>query len=263
MITQKKLKKLIHYDHLTGKFTWLITVPKQSKTCSAGRDDGREVAFTVMGRKYLAQDLAWFYFYGEWPNGMLYMLDGDYQNFAIANLSLKPCIPFGWKQVYYEGYDFSNYWADPSGWIWSSKKKILHRLKGNVCGLRKEYLQVALSDEEDPPNKRQITVHRLIANAFIPNPDNLPEVCHKVERIPPDNSIDNLFWSDHKGNMADMANKGRNNPHWNTFTEEEVLSARMRHKTGKATINELRMEHDVSWHTMSRMIKGITYGWIK
>lgn len=36
-------------------------------------------------------------------------------------------------------------------------------------------------------------IHRLVANAFIPNPDKLPQVNHKDEN-PENNCIDNLEW---------------------------------------------------------------------
>lgn len=43
-------------------------------------------------------------------------------------------------------------------------------------------------------------VHRLVAEAFIPNPDNLPEIDHKDENKA-NNEASNLKWCTHKQNM--------------------------------------------------------------
>ena len=41
--------------------------------------------------------------------------------------------------------------------------------------------------------RKRMTIHRLVALAFIPNPDNLPQVNHKDEN-PCNNRADNLEW---------------------------------------------------------------------
>lgn len=47
---------------------------------------------------------------------------------------------------------------------------------------------------------KTVLVHRLVAQAFLPNPNNLPEVNHRDED-PSNNNVDNLEWITHKDNM--------------------------------------------------------------
>ena len=48
-------------------------------------------------------------------------------------------------------------------------------------------------------NRKDYLVHRLVAQAFIPNPDNLPEVNH-IDENKENNQVNNLEWCDHKQN---------------------------------------------------------------
>lgn len=59
------------------------------------------------------------------------------------------------------------------------------------------YPQVVLISNEG--EHKTIRVHRLVAEAFIPNPNNLPCVNHKDEN-PENPAADNLEWCDHKYN---------------------------------------------------------------
>lgn len=58
------------------------------------------------------------------------------------------------------------------------------------------YLQVVLFKKGKPLTKK---VHRLVAEAFIPNPKQLPEVNHK-NGIRDDNRVKNLEWMTHAQN---------------------------------------------------------------
>ena len=53
-------------------------------------------------------------------------------------------------------------------------------------------------------NKRKIKyIHRLVAEAFVPNPNNYKEVNHK-DNDPSNNNVDNLEWCDRKYNLDYM-----------------------------------------------------------
>ncbi len=57
---------------------------------------------------------------------------------------------------------------------------------------RKGYDSVTL---QDMGRKAIMSVHRLVAMAFIPNPDNLPVINHRDEN-PKNNQVSNLEWCD-------------------------------------------------------------------
>lgn len=60
------------------------------------------------------------------------------------------------------------------------------------------YCQVTLYKGQ---KRRKFLVHRLVAECFIPNPNNLPQINHKNENTT-DNRADNLEWCDAAYNNA-------------------------------------------------------------
>lgn len=64
-------------------------------------------------------------------------------------------------------------------------------------GKSKGYMRVVLVDRDI---KRNVFVHRLVAEAFLTNPDNLPQVNHKDENRE-NNSVSNLEWVTAKENI--------------------------------------------------------------
>ena len=90
MLTQEKLKEILHYSPETGVFT--RTDPTTSKrfygkTAGTTRKDGY-VQITVSGKLLLAQRLAWLYVYGEMPTKFVDHRDQNPSNNRISNLRL-------------------------------------------------------------------------------------------------------------------------------------------------------------------------------
>lgn len=91
-----------------------------------------------------------------------------------------------WKPI--EGYP--DYEVSSLGRVKSlkfGKEKILKGIKD-----KNGYLRVILYKEG---KLKGYSVHRLVAQAFLPNPDNLPQVNHRNENKT-DNRVENLEWCD-------------------------------------------------------------------
>lgn len=73
--------------------------------------------------------------------------------------------------------------------------------------------------------RKKMLVHRIVAQAFIPNPSNHPNVCH-IDDNPQNNNVANLFWGTQKMNLQDMVSKGRNNN--KVFKGEKNGSAKLK-----------------------------------
>ena len=94
-----------------------------------------------------------------------------------------------WRPVVgYEGlYEVSNL-----GRVRNSRTGRIRKITFDQDG----YLQLSLFRKGSNVCRK---VHRLVAMAFIPNPDNLPCINHKDEN-PANNCVDNLEWCTHQYN---------------------------------------------------------------
>ncbi len=100
-----------------------------------------------------------------------------------------------WKDIegYEELYQVSNLGRVKSlNYNKTSKSKILSPRKNKT-----RYLSVCLFKNK---KCKAFYIHRLVAQAFIPNPNNYPCINHKDEN-PNNNNVDNLEWCTHKYNM--------------------------------------------------------------
>lgn len=100
-------------------------------------------------------------------------------------------------------------------------------------------------------------IHRLVAEAFIPNPDNLPEVNH-LDCNKFNNSVENLEWCDRKQNLKHSYDKGlkrKGELHGrHKLTKNEV--EQIRNLIGKMSQKEIALKFKISQPTVSAIKTG-------
>lgn len=102
-----------------------------------------------------------------------------------------------WKSFGYEDYEISNFGRVKSYKYDKENGRIMKPYRDS-----KGYLQIDLQlDGRKRHNRKHFVVHILVAQAFLPNPDNLPQVNHKDENKE-NNCVDNLEWCTNEYNEA-------------------------------------------------------------
>ena len=109
---------------------------------------------------------------------------------------------------------YPDYSVDTDGNVISHKRECLFR-KPQKCY---KYERVGLVNEE---GIRLYRVHRLVALAFIPNPNNLPCVNHK-DGNKLNNSVENLEWCNYSENTLHSFKTGLQKKIHNQYGEFEV-----------------------------------------
>lgn len=111
--------------------------------------------------------------------------------------------------------------------------------------------------------RTRMRVHRIIALAFIENPDNLPEVDH-IDNNKINNSVENLRWVTSFTNKSKIPFEARSISHKHSangrarLTEEEVIKIRKMYNDGYKK-SELANMYNVGWSTIGNIIAGNTW----
>lgn len=136
-------------------------------------------------------------------------------SFVLGNMEKKSylCSMEIWKDIkgMEDYYQISSY-----GNVRSKERYVKHNYGGlkllksklrklTLCGRTTKYLKVDLW-----PSGKQYIVHRLVAEHFLPNPNNYPVVMH-LDNDGTNNNISNLQWGTYSMNSRDAVKDGR----WN------------------------------------------------
>lgn len=167
-----------------------------------------------------------------------------------------------WKSVVgYEGlYEVSNFgriralaraYCDKNGRVSNIKERIMKQPLSNTgyhhTALRKNGISVTRN------------LHRIIAEAFIPNPDNKPCINH-INGDKSDNTLINLEWVTHAENIQHAGATGLMkfgiNHHGSKLDEEKVRFIRENVTTngGDLTYEELGRMFNVSRHSLQCVV---------
>ena len=151
------------------------------------------------------------------------------------------------------------------GYMWKPEKIL------RPCKHSKGYLLVGLHKD----GYLKTAVHRLVALAFIPNPQNLPQIDH-INADKTNNNVNNLRWVTAKQNVNNPLNMvhliGENNPFYGKKHSEETkrkisdrLSGKNNPKAHKVknidtneifnTVKEASIKYNVSFSAIVHAIK--------
>lgn len=107
-----------------------------------------------------------------------------------------------WKTLVYQGNEYSNFEISNYGQLRNIKTNTIYKTTFNKRG----YVQVCVSlGHKD--KKKLFKIHKAVAETFIMNPENKPQVNHK-DGNKQNNHVDNLEWVTNAENMKHAAENG-------------------------------------------------------
>lgn len=116
--------------------------------------------------------------------------------------------------------------------------------------------------------KRNRAIHRLLAQAWIPNPNNLPHVNH-IDGNKLNNALDNLEWVSVLGNTTHAIDMGMTDPKTRHPAMAEIaqLDSTGREIRVFMSLHDASRETGIAWQNISKVCRGLRkaaggFGWV-
>lgn len=117
--------------------------------------------------------------------------------------------------------------------VWCKVNNSYSTIKGRLLkpnnSNSKHYWRIRIPGVNNRSEEKMYSVHRLVAEAFIPNPNNFPQINH-IDGNKDNNTVDNLEWCDQSHNFKHAYKMGlvskekqSKHSHLRKLTEEQVV----------------------------------------
>ena len=161
------------------------------------------------------------------------------------------------KEIWKEIKNAPGYIVSQYGRIYNNNKARMELQHNDRAG----YKLVHLRDKHG--NRFRAKVHRIVGEAFVPNPNKKPEINH-LDGNKSSNFYKNLEWVSHKENIDHammtglMKRHGTDNPN-SSYTKSEVLAIKNFYRYSGLKICDIARYFDFNYHAVYKIINDIRY----